>query len=215
MSAANPVIGGLPRINLMPRSEIERRERDALIRRWMWGVLGAVLVALLIIAGAFTWKWLADQRLSAEQAESSALLSELTALADVSQALAVEQELTNFRAEAMGADFSWAPVIASIDGALPGEAELTGFDLLSGGVPQGEDPALEVGLAGSVSVGSPNPIDIVATIRSLREIPGVIAADGQSVTTSSVTAGAYAYLLTVTFDQSIYSGDYTTEGEAE
>ena len=37
----------------MPRSEVARRERDKLVRVWVWGVLGAILVALLIIAAAF------------------------------------------------------------------------------------------------------------------------------------------------------------------
>lgn len=212
MSAVSPAIGGLPRINLMPRPEIERREKDALIRKWMWGVAAAVLVALLIIAGAFTLKWLADQRLAAEQAASNALLAELAALSDVSRALALESELTAFRAEAMGADFDWAPVIASIAGALPAGADLTGFSFVSGGVPQGEDPTAEVGLTGTVNVGSPNPIDIVATVRALRKVPTVLAADGQSVSTSNVTEGAYTYVLTVTFDQSIYSKKYAEEG---
>lgn len=213
MTTLAPPFSGVPRVNLMPRSEVVRRERDAVIRGWMWGVLGAIVIALLIIAGAFVLKWAADQRLAAEQAQSNALLGELAALSDVSQSLAAEQELTGFRAEAMGADFSWAPVIASIAGSLPEGAALTGFDLLSGGVPQGEDAALEVGLTGTVSVGSGDPIDIVEAVRSLRQVPGVLDADGQSVTSSSVTDGSYAYLLTVTFDQSIYSGEYAVAGE--
>jgi hypothetical protein len=214
MSAMNPVLGGLPRINLMPRSEIDRRERDALIRRWMWGVLGAVLVSMLIIAGGFAIKWLADQRLSAEQAESNALLSELAALSEVSQSLAIERELTNFRSEALGSDFNWAPVIESLADALPSGADLTGFELLSGGVPQGEDPAAEVGLVGTVTVGSRNPIDIVATVRALRQIPTIMAADGQSIGSSGLAEGGYSYVLTVAFNQTIYSNEYA-EGQAE
>ncbi|WP_127475539.1 hypothetical protein [Microbacterium sulfonylureivorans] len=215
MTALNPPVGGVPRINLMPRSEVARRERDTVLRGWMWGVLAAIVVALLVIAGAFALKWAADQRLAAEQAETNALLGELAALADVSQALATEQELTGFRAEAMGADFAWAPVVASIAASLPSGAALTGFDLVSGGVPQGDDPSAEPGLTGTVSVGSANPIDIVAAVRDLRQVPGVLYADGQSVTSSSVTEGAYTYLLTVTFDQSIYSGRYAAEGEED
>lgn len=214
MSAMNPVIGSVPRINLMPRPEIERRERDALIRRWMWGVLGAVLVSLLIIAGAFTVKWLADQRLAAEQAESNALLGELAALSEVSQSLAIERELTNFRGEAMGSDFDWAPVVASLANALPSGADLTGFEFLTGGVPQGEDAAAEVGLVGTVTVGSRNPIDIVATVRALRQIPTIMAADGQSIGSSGLAEGGYSYVLTVTFNQTIYSNEYA-EGSAE
>ncbi|WP_214466743.1 hypothetical protein [Microbacterium flavescens] len=215
MTALTPAFSGVPRVNLMPRSETLRRERDSVTRGWMWGVLGAIVVALLIIAAAFGLRWAAEQRLAAEQAQSNAILAELAALADVSQALATEQELTTFRAEAMGADFAWAPVIASVAGSLPSGAALTGFDLLSGGIPQGEDPAVQVGLTGTISVGSADPIDIVQAVRSLRGVPGVLYADGQSVTSSSVTEGAYAYLLTVTFDQSIYSGEFAIQGEED
>ena len=103
----------------------------------------------------------------------------------------------------------------SVATALPSDAELIGYDFVSGGAPQGADAALEVGLTGTVSVQSPRPLDIVATIRAIRALPGVIYADGQSVTESSVAEGDYGYLLNVTFDQSIYSGDYALAGEGE
>ena len=48
-----PALAGAPRINLLPRSELDRRARERLTRRWVWGVFGAILVALLIIAGTF------------------------------------------------------------------------------------------------------------------------------------------------------------------
>ncbi|WP_374312573.1 PilN domain-containing protein [Microbacterium sp.] len=211
MTAIASTLGGIQRVNLMPRAEIARRERSTLTRKWMWGVVGAVLVALLIVAGALTLKFLADQRLAAEQARSTQLLAEVSALADVSKALATEQELTEFRAEAMAPDFAWAPVMTALSAALPSGAALTGFDLVSGGAPQTDDPASEVGLTGTVAVTSPDPVDIVAAVRELREVPGVIYADGQSVTSSSVTEGSYSYLLTVTLDQSIYSGEFAIE----
>jgi hypothetical protein len=214
MTTLTPAISGVPRVNLMPRSETLRRERDAVMRGWMWGVLGAIVVALLIIAAAFGLRWAAEQRLAAEQATSTQLLGELSALTEVSQALAAEQELTDFRARAMAADFAWQPVVRSLASALPADAVLTGFDFVSGGAPQGDDVTLEEGLTGTVAVESPRPIDIVATIRALRALPGVSYADGQSVTASSVTEGDYGYLLNVTLDQSIYSGDFVA-GEGE
>ncbi|WP_169582758.1 MULTISPECIES: hypothetical protein [Microbacterium] len=208
MSTVSVAVGGVPRVNLMPRSEIARRERETLVRRWLWGVLAAIVVALLIIGGAVFVKWAADQRLTAEQAESSRLLSELAALAEVSQALATERELTAFRAESMGADFAWAPVFASVEGSLPSDAQMVGFDLIGGGIPQGADPTLEAGLVGTIVVGSRNPVDIVAVARELRTVPGVILADAVSVTESSVAPGSFVYELTVVYDQSIYSGKY-------
>lgn len=129
--AAVPAYAGMPRLNLMPRVEVARRERESLTRRWVWVALGAIVLTLLIIAGAFTVKFFADQRLVAEQARTNDLLVQLSALSEVSQALATEQELTQFRADAMAADFAWAPVIGKVTGILPAEVTLTGFDLTS------------------------------------------------------------------------------------
>ena len=215
MSTLAAPIGGTPRVNLMPRSEIAKRERDSVLRGWMWGVLGAVLVALLIIGGAFALKWLADQRLAAEEAKSDALLSELAGLSEVSKALATEDELTSFRAEAMASDLAWTPVLRAMESTLPDGAALTAYEFVTGGVPQGEDPTAEVGLVGKITLASGDPIDIVTTARSLRGVPGVLFADGESVTSSAVTDGAYAYVLNVILDQSIYSGEFAVGEEQD
>lgn len=208
MTAIPAPFSGTPRVNLMPRSEVARRERDKLVSLWVWIVLGAIVVALLIIAGAFALKFLADQRLAAEQAKTNTLLSEIAALSDVSEALATQSELTDFRSEAMVSDLAWSPVIGKVTGILPPDATLTGFDLAVGGVPQGEDPAAEPGLVGTISIDSATPLDIVSIIRALRGVDGVLYADGQSVTSSQISEGRYAYQLNVEFDQTVYSNEY-------
>lgn len=208
MTAVPVPFAGTPRVNLMPRSEVARRERDKLVHLWVWIAFGAIVVALLIIAGAFAVKFLADQRLIAEQTKTNALLTEIASLSEVSQALATQSELADFRSEAMAADLAWSPVIAKVTGILPADATLTGFDLAVGGAPQGDDPTAEQGLVGTVSIESPTPLDIVAIIRSLRGVEGVLFADGQSVTSSQLAADRYAYQLTVQFDQTVYSHQY-------
>lgn len=213
MTTIAPSISGLARINLLPRSEVVRRERDKTVRLWVWIVLTAILVAVMIIGGAFAFKLFADQRLAAEQARTSVLLGEIASLSDVSQALATQNELTDFRAEAMASDFEWAPVIGKVTGVLPMGAALTGFDVVSGGVPEGDDPGSQEGLVGTMSVVSSTPLDIVAIIRSLRGVEGVLFADGRSVMSSEVSEGQFAYVLDVKLDQSIYSRQYATEGE--
>ena len=211
-----PALAGVPRVNLMPRSEIARRDREKLTRLWVWVVFGSAVVALLIVAAAFLFKWSADQGLAAEQARTNQLLTEIAALSDVSEALATESELTDFRTEAMATDLMWSPVVAKVLGVLPADAVLTGFDLTVGGAPQGTDPTLEEGLVGTISVDSPTPLDIVGIIRSLRDVDGVMYADGQSVSSSQIGEGRFAYLLNVRFDQTVYSGEYAAaEGEED
>jgi hypothetical protein len=215
MTAIPVPFSGAPRVNLMPRSEIARRERDSLVRLWVWIALGAILVAMLIIAGAFAFKFFADQRLVTEQARTNALLTEIASLSEVSQAIATESELTEFRTDAMATDLAWAPVMAKITGVLPADTTITGVDLSVGGVPQGDDPTVEQGLVGTVTFDSPTPLDIVALIRSLRGVEGVLYADGQSVTSSQVSADRFSYLLNVEFDQSVYSNEFAAEEGGE
>ena len=215
MTAIPVPFSGAPRVNLMPRTEVARRERDQLVRLWVWIVLSAIVVAVLVIAGAFAFKFFADQRLVAEQARTNALLTEIASLSEVSQALATESELTDFRTDAMANDLAWTPVIGKITGILPSDTTLTGVDLAVGGVPVGDDPTLEQGLVGTVTFDSPTPIDIVPLIRSLRGVEGVLYADGQSVTSSQVSSGMYSYLLTVEFDQTVYSNEYAAEEGGE
>ena len=215
MTTIAPPFTGIARVDLMPRSEVARRERDKLVRRWIWIVFGAILLAVLIIAGTFWLKLLADQRLAAEQAQTNALLTEIASLSEVSQALATESEITAFRSEAMATDLAWTPVLAKVTGILPAGTTLTGYDFAVAGAPQGDDPTLEPGLVGTVSIDSPTPLDIVAIIRSLRAVEGVLYADGQSVTSSQVSEGSFAYLLNVQFDQTVYSGAYAPAEEGE
>lgn len=214
-ATATPALAGIPRVNLMPRSEVARRERDKLIRAWVWGVLGALVVALLIVAAAFYLRWTADQRLAAEQAQTNQLLLEVASLSEVSTALATKSELTDFRGEAMASDLVWAPVLAKVIGVLPGATRLIGYDFAVGGAPQGDAPEAEQGLVGTISFDSPTSLDIVGLIRSLRSVDGVSFADGQSVTSSQVDSGRFAYLLNVVFDQTVYSGAYAVTEVAE
>lgn len=205
-------ISGVPRINLLPKSEVARRERDGLVRVWTWVLLGAIVLAVLIILAAFAYKLFADQRLAAEQTRSTQLVQEIASLSEVSTAVSTQQELTQFRGEAMATDLEWTPIVSKLLSALPGDATLTGFTFTVGGAPQGEDPATAVGVSGTFTVGSPTPLDIVATIRSLRSIEGVLFADGQSVS-SSTEGSAFSYLLNVEFDQTAYSGAFAESDE--
>ena len=61
----------------------------------------------------------ADHRLAAEQARTNELLTEIASLSEVSQALATEAELTDFRTQAMATDLAWSPVLAKVTGVLP------------------------------------------------------------------------------------------------
>ncbi|MGN8025419.1 hypothetical protein [Microbacterium sp. 22242] len=209
--------GGTPRVDLLPRSEVERRERDALGRTWVRAGLLAILLAIVLIAAAFAVNLFAQQRLAAEQARSSQLIGQIAGLSDVSNALKTEADLTRFRADAMGSDLSWTAILNRIRGTLPAGTSLVGFELTTGAAPAtaGDGKADEkaaktaVGLTGTLTLDSGTALDLGAYVRSLRTVDGVLTADANSTTSGATAAGRFTYKVDITFDQTVYSGSYT------
>jgi hypothetical protein len=204
----------VPRVNLLPRAESQRRERDVLARRWGIGLLAVIAVVALASAGIVWLKWSAEQRLVADQLRSSELLTELASLSDVSRAVSLRTDLEGFRADAMVSDVSWTTLFSDLSAALPVGVAVTGFDLTAGAAPTAEDTEAEIALGGTLELRSSTPIDIAPTVRSLRELPGVALMDPLEVTSELVGGGdqrIYIYRLRAAFDQTLYTGAYAEE----
>lgn len=198
--------GAAPRVNLMPRIEIERRLRSALLRRWGWGLAAALFGVVLLGAAAFWLQAVAQQRLDVENTRTTQLLSQVSALQPVRQKMTLERELESFRAQAMGTDLEWSAVIATLAEALPPNVAIAEYTLAPGALPVGEDRFAETGLSGEVVLEGTTPTDIVALIRSVRGLTGVRDADGWA---QSQSGEVYRYELRVEFDQSVYTDVYT------
>ncbi|GAB2839208.1 hypothetical protein ACFQ0P_12690 [Microbacterium insulae] len=196
-------------VNLMPRAEIERRQTSALLRRWVGFLLLALLVVAVVCGGTVWLQFGAQQRLASEQARTQSLLTDLAALSDVRATLELESELTTFREQAMATDLEWAGLLSTIESALPAGVAVSGFQLAPGGVPIGEESASEVGAVGSVFLKSAVPQDIVALVRTLRPVEGVLVAEAWKITPDP--EGGFTYEIRVAFDQSVYTGAYREE----
>jgi hypothetical protein len=211
MAAAAAVAFGdpaLPRVNLMPRTEIDRREKKSLVRRWVGAIVAALLFVAVISASALWLQVTAAFGLVAETARTEALLTELAGLSDVRATVDLQAELTDFRRDAMATDLQWSGLVAAVNGVLPPGVVVSGFSLSPGGMPQGEDPAVEIGAGGSIFLTSATPQEIVPLIRAVRPLPGILEADGWQQTSEE---GLYEYELRVAFDQSVYTGAYAEE----
>jgi len=209
-SVSNLVIGGPPRVNLLPRAIVERRERASLLRKWGWGLVAVLAVVALGTAGVFTLLTAASLRLTAANAHTNELLVEVAALQPVNQKLQLESELGEFRTQAMGTDLKWAGPLETVRGALPADVGISEYSLAPGGLPRTDDPTTEAGATGRIHFISATPTDFVALIREVRQLPGVLDADGWATTLSG---DAYDYELRVTFDQTVYTGAYAAEAQ--
>ena len=201
-------IGGPPRVNLLPRAVTARRQRASLLRTWLLGLLAALGVVLLATGGAYALQLTAQQSLDQANADTVRLLGEVAALQPVNEKLKLESELGDYRTQAMGTDLTWATLVSSVESALPADTVLVGFTLVPGGNPVGDDPALEIGAAGELTITSTTPTQIVDIVRALRTVPGILSVDGWESTTDTL---GYSYLLRIVFDQSSYTGAFAEE----
>ena len=201
-SAPSLVVGGAPRVNLLPRAVTERRERNQLLRKWGWAIVGALAVVVIAVGAAFALQAAASLRLATEQARTNSLHGQIAELAPVRQKLALQEELGGFRAEAMASDLTWANLVGAIQPSLPGGVTLAGFSLTPGGAPTGDDPSAEVGASGELTLTSPAPTEIVTVVRALRQIPGIRTVD---VWGAESDEAGFAYTLRITYDQSFYT----------
>lgn len=64
------VLARVPRVNLMPVAEIERRARESLARRWLIALMVIIAAAALACAAAALLAGDAEQRIAVEQAEA-------------------------------------------------------------------------------------------------------------------------------------------------
>ncbi|GAA3775563.1 hypothetical protein GCM10022240_28990 [Microbacterium kribbense] len=205
----------VPRVNLLPRRETERRDRAALTRRWMLALVAALLVVVLVSAGGFVMKMMAAQRLAAQNAHTTQLVGQLASLSDVSKIRAVQKDLEGYRTEAMGTDIAWQPVYGLIAQRLPAGADITAWDLAAGALPGKEEATAQAGITGTMTLTSPTPVDIVATVRALRDAPGVLHTDGTELTRDAAATDSgkatYTYSITLTLDQTVYTGAYAAQ----
>ncbi|GAA1933092.1 hypothetical protein GCM10009775_26370 [Microbacterium aoyamense] len=208
--AAPLALAGVPRVDLMPRIERESRARVVLTRRWAVLIGAAAVVTVLVIAGAFGLRVAAEAQLAAEQARTTALLTEIAEYSAVSTAISDAQTLDALRAGARVNDFAWGPLVATITGVLPEGVTLASVVLTPGAPPVGDDPTVEVGARGDLTFTTKNLADQAATVAALLGAEGVLSADAGSLTLSGDTD--YTFTATIAFDQSIYTGDPAQDG---
>lgn len=201
--------GAVPRVDLLPASERDRRARRALTRRWVRIGIGAVVLAALIVAATVLLRMRADSALSAEQRRTDALLVELAQYQDIASAVASQRLLEADRARAMATDIDWGDVYAVLRSVLPAGASIEGLGLAPGAAPAGGQDL--TGLVAVAQVESKNPSDLATVIDRLHALQPVTDV-AMGLLEGPDDDDLYRYTVTVQFDQSVYSGRFASEG---
>lgn len=205
------VLAGVPRVNLLPPSELQRRAAGALARRWVAGLAATALVVSGLVGAAYWQRSIAAEQLAAEQARTMELNGDLAGLSHISKALTTRAKLTDLRTQAMGNDLEWRALFSEFARALPTGAKLTGFELLTGANPVADvEPAAGIGVIGRIIVNTSDPADQNRMIDSLRGLDPVLAADAGSLT--AAVDNRFDFVVEIVVDQTHYSGDHLSEG---
>jgi len=113
--------GASPRADLLPEAQrAERKHRQTMPKLLLSIVLSAALAAV-IWAGGMVPVLLANQRLAALQTESSELIAQLAAHADVQQSLNTVSNLSAERKSLAAEEVLFIPLLDEIEGLLPSD----------------------------------------------------------------------------------------------
>lgn len=201
-------VGVLPHVDLLPPSEIQRREISARARSWVVIGLGAVALVLALIVGTFVMNTIANVRLADEKARTLTIADQTEALGPVSKIVNTQTELEVLRTQSMAGDIAWMPVLAGIQSQLPAGVSVAGYSLSGGPVPT--PGVVGVGVIGSVTLKSTVPLTVVEATHALRSAPHVTAVETEEYASKD---GIVTYRFHVEIDQTVYTGAFATKGQ--
>ena len=205
------VLGGLPRVNLLPPSVIEKRLQATLTRRWIIGFVASLLAVVAMAVAAQGVLATTQDALRAEQETTVQLTSELGSYSDVTKVITDRDDLTSFRVAAMGNDLDWETVFDAMSGQLPKGVSMTGFDLTAGANPVARQSRPHaVGFMGILHLWSTHPIDQDTVVDKLRTLDFMLDVSAATLAEDTDNHG-YAMNVSVVVDQTVYTGKYAKE----
>ena len=174
---AAAIIGGEPRVNLLP-PEVAQRKKARSARR---GLVALVIIVLLAVAGGYGFATVralaAEAELAVSQARTAELLAEQLQYADVTTVSGNVQAVKDAQVLAVSTEVLWNDYYTKIRDALPADTSISSF-LVDGRAPWEPDP----GLAGPLrkprvaqitfEVSSAVPFAVEPFVARIAKIPG-------------------------------------------
>jgi cytoskeletal protein RodZ len=193
------IVGGEPRVKLLPREVVERKKAKALKRRLLVAVLGVIVIVAAGIAIATVSMTSANASLLAAHAQTASLLQQQAKYSEVTKIKSDAASIQASQKLATAQEISWQPYIASIEATLPAGSSITS---ITAGIdsPFTATTAPPVPLQGpriatvSLTVSMPQG-SIAGWLQSLPSLKGYVDATPDSV--SLTVAGTYVVAATI------------------
>lgn len=205
------VVGGEPRVDLLPiEVHIGRRQRALARRAWL-GVVVVGVAAALAIAGAGLSAAQSASELASAESETNALLQQQQKYGEV-RSTEQQSALIEAGQRVGGAtEIDWSTYIAGLQRALPSGVTISSLGVDSAGpisaYTQSSTPLQGQRIATiSVTVDSPTIPSVPDWTDSLSALPGYVDSSIASITKQS--SGGYTADITVHINEKAYDGKY-------
>jgi hypothetical protein len=205
------ILGGEPRVNLMP-PEVAEQARDRLLRRkLLLATAGTVAVVLLGIGGAGVYANSSTMQLADAQAETANLLAEQSQYVAVRQIQAQVDTAHAARAVGGWTEIDWKAYLQGVRAALPADVGIDAVTVDSTSpltaYTQPTAPLQNARVATlSVTLASPGLPTVPQWLEQLQGLPGMADAAAGSIT--AVENGGYTVLVTMHINADAFSGRF-------
>ena len=206
------VMGGTPRVNLLPPKEVENRARKELRMQWLKAFISAFLLIAMPWTVGLQWNAVVHSQLEANVEESEQLQSQLAEYSEVIHLQSNVRNLNALRTQAGSNDQNWEVLTAQIRSVLPAGVALIGFTLVPGAAPvPGSDASAAVGLKGTLTFSAKATSAQADTITRLRTVKTFIDVDASELS-SNGPGGGFTFVTTFSADQTGYTGRFVQAG---
>jgi Tfp pilus assembly protein PilN len=186
------VLGGIPRVRLLPREVRDGQKSRALRRRLLATLVIVVIVAVLATIGATFALVTSNTQLADEQSRSLLLAASRAKYSDVTKLQSQVAEITTSQPLAADGEILWAPYLESIQATLPAGTTITAFtaelaDTKTAAAASTTGPIAPDHIA-DVKITADSPQQPISDwLDNLAKVPGFVAAMPGSVTLSAET----------------------------
>jgi Tfp pilus assembly protein PilN len=221
LSRGNPpadglIVGGEPRVHLLP-PEVIGRKRARIVRRRLGMGLVAVILAVAVGLGLATLTMASAQsELTIAQAQTTSIISQQAKYSDVLKVKADAAAIQAAQKQATAQEISWQPFIKRFEATLPAGASITGItgsiDAPFEVAPQVTDPLQGPRVATVVATISMDQSTIAGWLNTLPALKGFVDATPNSITLGN--NGQYVVAITVHINKDALANRFTKNAGA-
>ncbi len=209
------VVGGSPRVDLLPREVHVARRQRAVVRR-VWAGVVVVAVGVGIVTGwAVMDRSAAEQDLRSAQDETTSLAQQQGQFRDVRTTESATTLLEAAQQVGGATEVDWSATLRSVQSKLPSGVQITGVTVDSASATeayaQSDDPLQGQRIAtltfDARSATLPSVPDWLSAVRG---VPGFVDANANSVARSEDGSG-YAVNMTIHLDEKAFDDRYAAK----